>query len=130
MKGEGMTGQLGRVVKSQRGLPHRLVFPDSEHEEASSFLRDLSASDCSPATLRSYAYDLLRWFRFLHEGSRHDPNEKIFSDPLPHLFARLVGSKQNVLSQSYIGRVLNGIAAHAGLMDAGSPVTFTPARLP
>jgi site-specific recombinase XerD len=28
--------------------------------------RDLSASDCSPATLRSYAFDLLRWFRFLH----------------------------------------------------------------
>lgn len=24
-------------------------------------------SDVSPATLRSYAYALLRWFRFLHE---------------------------------------------------------------
>ena len=48
------------------GLPYRLVFPDSEHEAAASFLRDLAASDCSSATLRSYAYDLLRWFRFLH----------------------------------------------------------------
>ncbi|MBT8162989.1 MULTISPECIES: site-specific integrase [Arthrobacter] len=61
-----MTVQLGRVVKTQDGVPYRLVFPDSEHEAASSFLRDLSASDCSPSTLRSYAYDLLRWFRFLH----------------------------------------------------------------
>lgn len=42
------------------------MFPDTEHQTVSSFLRDLAASDCSPATLRSYAYDLLRWFRFLH----------------------------------------------------------------
>ncbi|MBT8162994.1 MULTISPECIES: tyrosine-type recombinase/integrase [Arthrobacter] len=57
---------------------------------------------------------------------RYDPNEKTFSDPLPHLFARLVGPTQNVLSHTYISRVLNGIAAHAGLMDAGAPLTFTP----
>ena len=29
------------------------------------FFRELSASDCSPQTLRSYAFDLLRWWRFL-----------------------------------------------------------------
>jgi len=29
------------------------------------FLKDLTASDCSPATLRSYGHDLLRWWRFL-----------------------------------------------------------------
>jgi hypothetical protein len=69
-----VTVQLGRIVKSQDGLPYRLVFPFSEHEAASSFLRDLAASDCSPPTLRSYAYDLLRWFRFLH--SRFTPWEK------------------------------------------------------
>lgn len=40
--------------------------PRVEHAAASGYLRDLAASDCSPATLRSYAYDLLRWFRFLH----------------------------------------------------------------
>lgn len=66
--------QLGRVVESKQGLPYRLMFPDSEHPAVSSFLRDLSASDCSPATLRSYAYDLLRWFRFLH--GRLTPWEK------------------------------------------------------
>lgn len=29
------------------------------------FLRELSANDCSPQTLRSCAFDLLRWWRFL-----------------------------------------------------------------
>ncbi|MDI2020082.1 tyrosine-type recombinase/integrase (plasmid) [Arthrobacter sp. FW305-123] len=66
--------QLGRVVESKQGLPCRVVFPETEHPAATSFLRDLSASDCSPATLRSYAYDLLRWFRFLHQ--RFTPWEK------------------------------------------------------
>jgi integrase/recombinase XerC len=62
-----VTGNVGRVMKSDDGLPYRLIFPGTEHLVVSSFLRDLSASDCSPATLRSYAYDLLRWFRFLHD---------------------------------------------------------------
>ena len=34
-------------------------------EPISDFLRDLVANDCSPLTVRSYAHDLLRWFRFL-----------------------------------------------------------------
>ncbi|MFD9137071.1 hypothetical protein ACFVZA_32550 [Streptomyces bottropensis] len=29
------------------------------------FLRDMLANDDSPASLRSYAYELLAWFRFL-----------------------------------------------------------------
>lgn len=62
-----MTVNQGRVVKADSGLPYRLIFPDAEHEVVTSFLRDLAASDCSSSTLRSYAYDLLRWFRFLHE---------------------------------------------------------------
>ena len=48
------------------GLSWRVIFPDVEHEAASSYLRELAVSDCSPATVRSYAYALLRWFRFLH----------------------------------------------------------------
>jgi hypothetical protein len=44
-----------------------VIFPDVENEAATSYLRDLAASDCSPSTLRSYAYALLRWFRFLDE---------------------------------------------------------------
>ena len=34
-------------------------------EVISAFLRDLVLSDCRPATCRSYAHDLLRWFRLL-----------------------------------------------------------------
>ena len=49
------------------GLPWRVVFPDLEHQAASSYLRELAASDCSPATIRSYAYALLRWLRLEHE---------------------------------------------------------------
>jgi len=55
----------GRVVPSATGPAWRVVFPDSEHAAASSYLRELTASDCSPTTIRSYAFDLLRWFRFL-----------------------------------------------------------------
>ena len=34
-------------------------------EPVTEFLRELVANDCSPLTVRSYAHDLLRWFRFL-----------------------------------------------------------------
>lgn len=56
----------GRVVEFESGLRWRVLFPELEHPAASGYLRELAASDCSPATLRSYAFDLLRWFRFLH----------------------------------------------------------------
>jgi len=42
------------------------MFPEREHEAASGYLRELAAPDCSATTLRSYEFDLLRWFRFLH----------------------------------------------------------------
>jgi site-specific recombinase XerD len=54
------------VVEFESGLRWRVLFPELEHPAASGYLRELAASDCSPATLRSYAFDLLRWFRFLH----------------------------------------------------------------
>lgn len=69
-----MIADLGRVVEFATGLQWRVLFPESEHVAASGFLRDLAASDCSVRTLRSYAYDLLRWFRFLH--SRWTPWER------------------------------------------------------
>jgi site-specific recombinase XerD len=62
-----VAGQVGRVESRETGLRWRVTFPDVEHIAASSYLRELAASDCSPATIRSYAYALLRWFRFLHE---------------------------------------------------------------
>lgn len=62
-----MVCELGRVVQFETGLRWRVLFPDVEHEAASGYLRDLAASDCSSGTLRSYGFDLLRWFRFLHD---------------------------------------------------------------
>ena len=59
-------------------------------------------------------------------SSRYDPNDKTFSEMLPHLFARLLGPTQNVLSYQYVRRLLVDIATHARLSDGGSPITFTP----
>lgn len=57
---------LGWVQELESGLRWRVFFPDKEHAAATSYLRELSASDCADSTLRTYSYDLLRWFRFAH----------------------------------------------------------------
>ena len=47
-------------------MPYRLVDGSgTELTAVTEFLRDLTACDCSPATLRSYAYEILGWLRFL-----------------------------------------------------------------
>jgi site-specific recombinase XerC len=62
-----MVARVGRVEEVTGGLvPYRLVDASgTELVAVTEFLRDLSASGCSPATLRSYAYELLGWLRFL-----------------------------------------------------------------
>lgn len=57
---------------------------------------------------------------------RYDHHERTHGQPLPHLFSRRVGTRQEVLSAHAIRRLLNDLAAGAGLTDAGQPVTFTP----
>lgn len=57
---------------------------------------------------------------------RYDTNDRVFSDPLPHMFSRLMGNSQNVVSLQYVRKVLNNIAKEAGFTDGPSPVTFTP----
>jgi integrase/recombinase XerD len=56
------------VAMTSVTLPWRLAsLPvPGDGEIVDEFLKDLTASDCSPATIRSYAYDLLRWWRFLN----------------------------------------------------------------
>jgi hypothetical protein len=61
-----LVAEPGRLVEFESGLRWRVLFPELEHEAASGYLRELAATDSSPSTLRSYAFDLLRWFRFLH----------------------------------------------------------------
>ncbi|WP_298867630.1 tyrosine-type recombinase/integrase [uncultured Microbacterium sp.] len=57
---------------------------------------------------------------------RYDNDEKTFSDPLPHLFARRVGARQEVVSKAYVRDRLLEIADHARIVDVGQKVTLTP----
>jgi integrase len=59
--------RAGRVEEvPERPVPYRLVDGSgTEVPAVTEFLRDLTACDCSPATVRSYAYELLSWLRFL-----------------------------------------------------------------
>jgi hypothetical protein len=56
----------GLVATGQEREPYRLIDPAGQVvEPVSMFLRELLAMGRSTATLRSYAMDLLRWWRFL-----------------------------------------------------------------
>ena len=56
---------LGHVDRDERG-GWQVFGADGEPMSAVTwFLDDLSAADCADSTARSYAYDLLRWLRFL-----------------------------------------------------------------
>ncbi len=57
---------------------------------------------------------------------RYDPHEKTHGPPLPHLFGRRVGARQEVLSFHYIRTILRATAKAAELTEDGEPVAFTP----
>ena len=57
---------------------------------------------------------------------RYDVHEKVHGEPFPHLFARRVGTRQEVLSPFFVQSILAHLAVVAGLTDAGTPVRFTP----
>jgi integrase len=67
MEGRASLPRLGSVVKVARSHPPYVVLDcdDAEIEAVTEYLRDLVLGDGSPLTCRSYAYDLLRWFRLL-----------------------------------------------------------------
>jgi hypothetical protein len=58
---------IGRVVAADDPLePYQLLDADGAAVKAvASFLRELLAASRAPLALRSYAMDLLRWWRFL-----------------------------------------------------------------
>jgi site-specific recombinase XerD len=70
---------LGCVERDESGI-WRMTGADGAPVTAVQwFLADLAATDAADSTLRSYAYDLLRWFRFLnaievewHTATRRD----------------------------------------------------------
>jgi hypothetical protein len=67
MEGLGSVPAAGAVLAGQGPqLPFVVVNCDGEELEAvSAYLRDLMLGDVSPLTCRSYAFDLLRWYRLL-----------------------------------------------------------------
>jgi integrase len=65
--------QAPHSVVERRGQtpPFELIDGNGEADEAVRlFLLDLIASDRSPATIKTYAYALLDWFRFLHRSEK------------------------------------------------------------
>jgi integrase len=67
MTGRTALPRLGSVERGSDRLLPWLVLDGAgrEVEPVSDYLRDRSLGDVSPLTCRSYAYDLLRWFRVL-----------------------------------------------------------------
>ena len=56
---------LGRVVRLPEVGWELLGAADAPVTESASFRAELTAEGCASSSCRSYAYDLLRWFRFL-----------------------------------------------------------------
>ncbi|MEU2910754.1 tyrosine-type recombinase/integrase [Streptomyces massasporeus] len=67
MEGRAVLPRVGSVVQLETQHPAYAVLDPagSPVESVTPYLRDLALNDNSPATSRSYANDLLRWFRFL-----------------------------------------------------------------
>lgn len=67
-EGRTVLPTIGDVCAQPTGDPPFVVVDAkcSEIEPICEFLADLSLSDMSPLTLRSYGYDLLRWWRLLN----------------------------------------------------------------
>jgi integrase len=67
LEGHRALPATGVVVEGDRAsLPYRLLYEAGlEVEPVSRFLRELALCDRSPLTCRSYAVDLLRWWRLL-----------------------------------------------------------------
>jgi hypothetical protein len=67
LEGRAVLPGLGKVVAGSSLVLAWLVLDraDREVQSISSYLRDRALGDVRPATCRSYAYDLLRWFRVL-----------------------------------------------------------------
>ncbi|MDP8927233.1 MAG: site-specific integrase, partial [Actinomycetota bacterium] len=57
---------------------------------------------------------------------RYDRLEKTHGESIPHLFARPLGARHEVLSHHYIRTLLNAAAKAAGLSYNGESIRFTP----
>lgn len=67
MEGRAELPRVGAVLPARGIHPPYIVVNayDDEIEAATAYLRDLALNDCSPLTVRSYGYGVLRWFRLM-----------------------------------------------------------------
>ncbi|MFD9456678.1 tyrosine-type recombinase/integrase [Streptomyces sp. NPDC059985] len=67
MEGRAELPRVGAVLPTRGSHPPFVVVNgyDDEIEVVTAYLRDLALSDCSPLTVRSYGFGMLRWFRLL-----------------------------------------------------------------
>jgi integrase len=70
-KGAVMSARHGyEICEGSATSPYRLCAPDGTIvAPVTDYLLELTASDFSPASVKSYAYALLDWFRFLHTAN-------------------------------------------------------------
>lgn len=61
--------QSGRVKPSDGPAPWTVVTDEGDVVVIQQYLREVVARGGSPSTTRSYAYDLLRWWRWRAMGS-------------------------------------------------------------
>lgn len=60
-------------------------------------------------------------------ASQYDRHERVAQPPLPHLFQRRTGHRNEVFSVTTVQNLLDAAIARAGLLDAaGTPLRFTP----
>jgi integrase len=59
--------------------------------------------------------------------ARYDAHERVTGPPLPHLFQRALGPRQQVISPGTVHRLINTVLEAAGLRDAtGQPLIYRP----
>lgn len=82
--------------------------------------------------LASVLATIITRLRARHNGvvplmARYDPHERVTGPPLPHLFQRNRGGRQNVMCGHTVRRLIDIVVAATGLRDAtNKPLAYTP----
>lgn len=149
--------RVGQVAKSGRRFPPYIVLDSAGGElvPVNAYLSDLALSDMSELTCRSYAFDLLRWFRLLWAvgtdwdtatgtevaafvawmKSANNPQRNRRKDAPPAAGSINVRTGKPVLSGGYSPRTINhGLSVVKGFYDfhgrhgAGPVVNPVPSK--
>ncbi|MEV4237061.1 site-specific integrase [Nocardia sp. NPDC049737] len=84
-----------------------------------------------PPELAAVLAEIVARLRDRHDAvplvPRYDPYERTTGPALPHFFQRRYGWRREVMSSSYVYRLLNVTTAKAGIVDvSGQPIRFLP----